>query len=71
MISIRERVNPLDYAPLDYVAFATCPKCKRMMTIKVTHGIPAEPIYCIHDRDEVLTIPDLIADDLVHSPARA
>ena len=71
MVPTRETVNPLDYVPLDHIAFATCPKCKRMMTIKVTHGIPAEPIYCIHDKDAVLKIRDLISDDLVHSPAQA
>ena len=71
MISTTESANPLAYIPLDYVAFATCPKCKQVMTIKVTHGIPAEPIYCIFDKDAVLEIRAPISDDLVHSPAQA
>lgn len=71
MIPTAENVNPLDYVPLDYVAFAACPKCKRMMTIKVTQGIPAEPIYCIFDKDAVLKIRLLISDDLVPLPAQA
>lgn len=71
MIATPMSHNPLDYVPLGFVAFATCPECGRMMTIDVTYGIPAEPIYCIVDREAILELRALISDDVVHRPARA
>ena len=70
MIATKKSDNPLDYLPLGYVAFAVCPECGRMMSIDVTYGIPAEPIYCIADRDAILELPALISEP-VDRPAQA
>ena len=69
MIATTESPHPLDYITPGHVALATCPDCGGMMTINVTYGVPAEPIYCIADRHAILEIRALISDDVVHSPA--